>query len=96
MTFAEELRMQRWDDHRYYHQSKINQTLHFVSALSFVAAYVYIFIDPVIAAFLGWVVAMGTRQSGHFLFEPKGYDELNEARLVITSVAKSSCMPSGQ
>jgi len=79
MTFLEELRMQRWDDHRYYHHSKINQSLHFVSACSFLAAYAYLLVDPVRAAFLGWVVAMVTRQSGHFFFEPKGYDEVNQA-----------------
>jgi hypothetical protein len=33
----QDLQTQRWDDHRYYHQSRINQTLHFVSALSFLA-----------------------------------------------------------
>ena len=31
-SFAEELRTQRWDDHRYYHHSRINQSLHLVSA----------------------------------------------------------------
>lgn len=77
--FLEALRVQRWDDHRYYHQSRINQSLHFVSALSFLAAYAMLFIDPVVAALLGWGVAMVTRQSGHFFFEPKGYDEVNRA-----------------
>ena len=33
--FLEALRIQRWDDHRYYHHSRINQSLHLVSALSF-------------------------------------------------------------
>ena len=33
--FLETLKMQRWDDHRYYHHSRINQSLHFVSAISF-------------------------------------------------------------
>jgi hypothetical protein len=28
---------------------------------------------------LGWVVAMWSRQVGHFFFEPKGYDEVNQA-----------------
>ena len=31
-NFLQELRTQRWDDHRYYHHSRINQSLHFVSA----------------------------------------------------------------
>ena len=30
-SFSEELAEQRWDDHRFYHQSRINQTLHFSS-----------------------------------------------------------------
>ena len=39
-NFREQLRTQRWDDHRYYHHSRINQSLHFVSAASFLVAYV--------------------------------------------------------
>jgi hypothetical protein len=78
MKFKEALKEQRWDDHRYYHQSRINQSLHFVSAISFLCAYVLIFFSPVAAALLGWLVAMVTRQAGHFFFEPKGYDEVNQ------------------
>ena len=44
--FFETLRVQRWDDHRYYHRSRINQSLHFLSALSFIAAYLMLFVDP--------------------------------------------------
>ncbi len=77
--FLEALRLQRWDDHRYYHHSRINQTLHLVSAISFICAYVLMFWDPVAAALVGWLVAMTTRQAGHFFFEPKGYDEANQA-----------------
>jgi hypothetical protein len=78
-SFWEELRTQRWDDHRYYHHSRINQSLHFLSAITFIVAYVLMFKDPVAAALLGWLVAMVSRQSGHFFFEPKGYDEVNQA-----------------
>jgi hypothetical protein len=78
-SFLEALRLQRWDDHRYYHHSRINQTLHLVSAISFICAYVLMFWDPVAAALVGWLVAMTTRQAGHFFFEPKGYDEANQA-----------------
>ena len=46
-AFFAELKKQRWDDHRYYHHSRINQTLHLVSALSFLTAYVFIFTNPV-------------------------------------------------
>jgi hypothetical protein len=76
-SFAEALRTQRWDDHRFYHHSRINQTLHFVSATSFLCAYVTLFFYPVAAAMIGWLVAMTTRQAGHFFFEPKGFDEVN-------------------
>lgn len=76
-SFMDALREQRWDDHRYYHQSRVNQALHLVSAMSFLSMYVLLAINPIAAAFMGWVVAMGTRQSGHFFFEPKGYDRVN-------------------
>lgn len=78
-TFFEALRIQRFDDHRYYHHSRINQTLHFISAISFVVAYVFLLIDPVISALIAWLISMTTRQSGHFFFEPLGYDEINQA-----------------
>jgi hypothetical protein len=78
-SFLEALRTQRWDDHRYYHHSRINQSLHFVSAFSFLVGYALMFIDPVAAALTGWLVSMTTRQAGHFFFEPKGYDHLNHA-----------------
>ena len=77
--FLKQLSIQRWDDHRYYHQSRINQTLHLISALSFLVAYVVLFFDPAIAGLIGVLFSMGTRQSGHFFFEPLGYDEVNQA-----------------
>jgi len=77
--YLKELQTQRWDDHRYYHHSRINQSLHLVSALSFVAAYALLFVDPSMAAVLAWCVSMTTRQAGHFFFEPRGYDEVNES-----------------
>ena len=78
-SFLEALRIQRWDDHRYYHHSRINQSLHLVSALSFLTAYAVVFTDPAPAALIGWLVAMVSRQCGHFFFEPKDYDEVNQA-----------------
>ena len=77
--FFKALEVQRWDDHRYYHHSRINQSLHLVSAISFVIAYVLLFVDPVAAALTGWLVSMTSRQAGHFFFEPKGYDHVNMA-----------------
>ncbi len=77
--FLHTLKVQRWDDHRYYHHSRINQSLHFVSAASFLVAYTMLFINPAIAGLIGWLVSMTTRQSGHFFFEPKGYDTVNQA-----------------
>jgi hypothetical protein len=77
--YLEQLRIQRWDDHRYYHHSRINQSLHFVSAISFMIAYVMMFVDPLMSALIGWLVSMTSRQAGHFFFEPKGYDHVNHA-----------------
>jgi hypothetical protein len=77
--FFRQLKIQRWDDHRYYHHSRINQSLHLISAISFLVAYALLFSDPALAALVAWLVAMTTRQSGHFFFEPLGYDEVNQA-----------------
>ena len=77
-AFFDALKTQRWDDHRYYHHNRINQTLHFISAVSFVVAYGWLFIDPVVSALIGWLVSMTTRQFGHFFFEPLGYDHVNQ------------------
>lgn len=79
MTFAEELHQQRWDDHRYYHHSRINQALHLFSACCFLTSYVVMFFNPVLAVMVGWLLAMLFRQAGHFFFEPKTYDEVNQA-----------------
>ena len=78
-AFLDALREQRWDDHRYYHHSRINQALHLVSALTFLAAYAIAFWDLALAALLAWLVSMTSRQAGHFFFEPKGFDHVNHA-----------------
>jgi hypothetical protein len=78
-SFLHELHIQRWDDHRYYHHSRINQALHLVSATCFVIAYGLLLVDPAYAAILAWCVSMTTRQAGHFFFEPRGYDHINQA-----------------
>lgn len=77
--FLETLRVLRWDDHRYYHHSRINQALHLLSAISFVCAYLLVFKNPVAAVLIGWLVGMTSRQAGHFFFEPRDYDEVNQA-----------------
>jgi len=77
--FLEHLKEQRWDDHRYYHHSRVNQSLHLVSAMSFVCAYATAFRDPASASLIGWLVAMTSRQIGHLFFEPKTYDIVNQA-----------------
>jgi hypothetical protein len=79
MTFLEELQKQRWDDHRFYHHNRINQFLHLVSACCFVASYILVFYSPAAAALVGWLLSMGLRQTGHFFFEPKTYDNVNKA-----------------
>jgi hypothetical protein len=78
-SFLDALRTQRWDDHRYYHHSRINQSLHFLSAISFLFSYVMIFKDPAISALAGWLIGMTSRQTGHFFFEPRDYDQVNNA-----------------
>lgn len=77
--FLDALQVQRWDDHRYYHHHRVNQALHLLSAISFLYSYCLLFTDPVEAALVGWLVAMLSRQVGHFFFEPKDYDEVNQA-----------------
>ena len=77
--FFQTLQIQRDDDHRYYHHSRINQSLHLLSACTFVCSYALLLVDPAVAALLAWTVAMVSRQAGHFFFEPKGYDHVNQA-----------------
>lgn len=76
-SFNRTLQTQRFDDYRYYHQSRINQTLHLISAVIFLVTYAMLFKDPATAGLLGWL-AMLTRQTGHFFFEPNGYDAVND------------------
>lgn len=75
--FLDKVKQLQWDDHRYYHQCRINQTLHLVSAVSFLVAYVLLFIDPAVSGLVGWLVGMVTRQSGHIFFEPRGFDRVH-------------------
>jgi len=77
--FISKVRTLQWDDHRFYHQCRINQTLHFMSAISFLVAYGLLFIDPALAGIVGWAVGMVARQSGHIFFEPRGFDSINNA-----------------
>lgn len=76
--FRDQLAEQRWDDHRFYHHSLVNQSLHFISAATFIVAYAVMWKEPALAALLGWGVAMTSRQAGHFFFEPRGYDTVND------------------
>lgn len=79
MNFFEELHQQRWDDHRFYHHNRVNQTLHLLSAFCFLSSYVLVFINPIAAVLVGWLLAMVLRQVGHFVYEPKTYDQVNNA-----------------
>lgn len=76
--FSAQLAEQRWDDHRFYHHSLINQSLHLLSATTFVISFLILFVDPAVASLLAWTVAMTSRQAGHFFFEPRGYDDIND------------------
>jgi hypothetical protein len=77
--FFETLRTQRWDDHRYYHHSLVNRSLHLLSAVSFLFAYGVMFHDIALAALIAWLIGMTSRQLGHFFFEPREYDAINQA-----------------
>ena len=76
-SFRDALREQRWDDHRFYHHSRINQSLHLFSACCFLTSYALLAFDAATAVWIGWVGAWISRQIGHFFFEPKGYDAVN-------------------
>lgn len=71
-SFISKVRTLQRDDHRYDHQCRINQTLHLVSAISFVVAYLLLLRDPAAAGLVGWLVGMVTRQSGHIISELRG------------------------
>ena len=88
--FLDALREQRWDDHRYYHHSRINQSLHLLSAISFVCAYVIVFKSPATAALLAWLVGMTSRQAGHFFFEPRDYDESIMRATITRKISRSA------
>jgi hypothetical protein len=79
MTFRDALAQQRWDDHRYYHHSRVNQSLHLFSACCFVCAYTLLWSHQAAAVFVAWALAMPARQIGHFFFEPRDYDVANQA-----------------
>ncbi len=78
-SFFEELHTQRWDDHRLYHHSRVNQSLHLISACSFLCVYAMLPFYPAYAAIIGWILPMWIRQIGHFFFEPRGFDTVNNA-----------------
>ena len=77
--FLEQLRTQRWDDHRLLSSQPDQPEPALCQCGSFLVGYVMIFFDPVVAALIGWLVSMTSRQAGHFFFEPKGYDHVNQA-----------------
>ena len=77
-AFFDELNRQRWDDHRFYHHCRINQSLHLFSACCFVIAYLLLPFEPAWSAIIAWCLSMTSRQAGHFFFEPRGFDEVNQ------------------
>ena len=72
MTCRDEVRLQCWEDHKLYHQSRINQSLHFFSACSFIGSYVLLYLDSVMAALVRWIFAITSRQIGHSFFASCG------------------------
>jgi len=76
-SFWTEVEILRNDDHRLYHQCRLNQTPHLISAYCFLVVYVLVWYHPAEAAILGWFGAMWMRQIGHYFFEPRGFDSVN-------------------
>jgi len=64
--FCEKVRVLQWDDHRYYHQCRINQTLHLISATSFLVAYVLMFVNPAASGLVGWLECLRASRSTFF------------------------------
>ena len=58
--------------------------------------YVLLFTHPVAAALFGWTFAMCIRQVGHFFFEPKGYDEANQATHEYKETRQGRVQPAPQ
>lgn len=77
-SFFEALRSRRRDNHRFYHQGRISESLYFVSAIRFMIAYTMLFLSSATATLVGWLVSMVARQSGCSFFESLGYDRSND------------------
>jgi hypothetical protein len=77
--FLHALKVQRWDDHRYYHQSRSIRPCTSSARSAFSSPMSCCSSTRRYAALIGWLVSMATRQSGHFFFEPLGYDHVNQA-----------------
>ena len=77
-NYLEQLRIQRWDDHRYYHHSRINQSLHFVSALAFSSPMSCCSSIPDLGA--GRLAGVDDLAPGRsLLLRAEGYDHINQA-----------------
>ena len=70
--FLKALQVQRWDDHRFYHHNRINQSLHLVSAISFVVVYAWLLVDPVVSALIAWLIPDDDPPDGAFLLRAQG------------------------
>jgi len=104
--FLRQLKVQRWDDHRYYHHSRINQSAAPGQRTSaFWWRYVLLFIDPAMAALVAWLVSMTTRQSRTLLLRATrlrrgqpGHprDTRKKSRWATTCAARWCCWRSGR
>ena len=61
------------------HQQPHQQTLHLISPSALWWPMCRLWNEPVLSALIAWLVSMTSRQAGHFFFEPKGYDHVNQA-----------------
>lgn len=73
-----EIQLQLQQDHDLYHHSLVNQSLHFFSGCQNIVAYILFFSGHFVSAVSLGLVSWFIRQSGHFFFESKEYDEINQ------------------
>lgn len=73
-TFFDEVKFILKQDHDYYHNSLMNQSLHCLSGFMNLIAIILVFQGAFENGVALFMISWGTRQSGHFFFESKDFD----------------------
>lgn len=74
-AFIKEIQFQLQQDHDYYHNSLMNQSLHLFSGCLNITSMIILVSASFDQAMLLFLFSWTVRQSGHFFFEPKDFDE---------------------